>query len=148
MYVRCGAEQKRFGREEMRASFGDLAAFRRKRLEASDKGRRVWSKWGNGQNPAGSATAEKAVATPLRNHGLLSKAKRALEIAGWSAAAQGDAEVYRLVDPEGLTPLLTMLVEAKTGNPGEQQSPPSRREIAFEGPYNGEVRQITTQPPT
>ena len=44
----------------------------------------------------------------LRNHGLLSKAQRVLDIAGWSAIAQRDVEVFRLVDCEGLTPLLAL----------------------------------------
>jgi len=49
---------------------------------------------------------------PVRNHGLLSKARRLLDIAGWSKDAQSDMEIYRLVDTEGLTPLLTVLNEA------------------------------------
>jgi hypothetical protein len=44
----------------------------------------------------------------LRNHGLLSKAQRALDIAGWSETAQRDLEVFRLIDCEGLTPLLAL----------------------------------------
>lgn len=48
----------------------------------------------------------------IRNHGLLSKGRRLLDIAGWSEQAQQDMEVYRLVDTEGLTPLLTVLNEA------------------------------------
>lgn len=49
---------------------------------------------------------------PVRNHALLSKAERALDIAGWSVEAKRDIEVYRLVDTEGLTPLLSLLNEA------------------------------------
>jgi hypothetical protein len=45
----------------------------------------------------------------IRNHGLFSKAERALEIAGWSETARKDIEVFRLVDAEGLTPLLMVL---------------------------------------
>jgi hypothetical protein len=48
-------------------------------------------------------------AAPLRNHGLFSKAEKALTIAGWSEAARRDIEVYRLVDVEGLTPILDVL---------------------------------------
>lgn len=48
----------------------------------------------------------------IRNHGLLSKGRRVLGIAGWSGDAQRDLEVFRLVDTEGLTPLLTVLNEA------------------------------------
>jgi hypothetical protein len=50
---------------------------------------------------------------PMRNHGLLSKASRALEIAGWSPQAQEDVEIFSLVDTDGLTPLLIVLNDAK-----------------------------------
>lgn len=56
----------------------------------------------------------------IRNHGLFSKAERALEIADWSETARRDIEIFRLVDAEGLTPLLMVLNE-----PGG-----ARREIA------------------
>ncbi len=49
---------------------------------------------------------------PLRNHGLFSKAERALEIAGWSEKARRDVEVFPLEDTEGLTPLLMVLNDA------------------------------------
>jgi hypothetical protein len=48
---------------------------------------------------------------PLRNHGLFSKAERALEIAGWSEKARRDVEIFPLEDTEGLTPLLMVLNE-------------------------------------
>jgi len=136
------AEQKRLGRDEMRDSFGDLAVFRQKRLE---KPKSAWRRRTNGQDRADRASAEKPATIPLRNHGLLSKAKRALEIGGWSIPAQSDAEVYRLVDAGGLTPLLTMLDEAKMSAAEDRVTRP-KREIAFDAPYNGEVRHITTQP--
>jgi len=47
----------------------------------------------------------------LRNHGLFSKAERALTIAGWSAEARRDVEVFRIVDVDGLTPILMVLNE-------------------------------------
>ena len=47
-----------------------------------------------------------------RRHGLLSKAQHTLDIAGWSAVAQGDVEIFRLVDCDGLTPLLALFNEA------------------------------------
>jgi hypothetical protein len=50
-------------------------------------------------------------ADPLRNHGLFSKAERALTIAGWSAEARRDVEVFRIVDVDGLTPILMVLNE-------------------------------------
>ena len=52
---------------------------------------------------------------PIRNHGLFSKAERALEYAEWSEAARKDIEVFRLVDSEGLTPLLMVLSEPSAG---------------------------------
>ena len=52
-------------------------------------------------------------AKPLRNHGLFSKAERALQIAGWSERARNDVEIFRLVDTEGLTPLLMVLNEPR-----------------------------------
>ena len=54
----------------------------------------------------------------IRNHGVLSKGRRVLDIAGWSKDAQKDMEVYRLVDTEGLTPLLTVLNEATKASEG------------------------------
>ncbi len=48
-------------------------------------------------------------AMPVRNHGLFSKAERALTIAGWSEQARRDIEIFRLEDVEGLTPLLMVL---------------------------------------
>lgn len=50
-------------------------------------------------------------ADPLRNHGLFSKAERALTIAQWSAEARRDVEVFRVVDSDGLTPILMVLNE-------------------------------------
>ena len=50
-------------------------------------------------------------ADPLRNHGLFSKAERALTIAEWSAEARRDVEVFRVVDVDGLTPILMVLNE-------------------------------------
>ena len=44
--------------------------------------------------------------------GRVREAQRTLDIAGWSKAAQSDVEIFRLVDTEGLTPLLSVLNEA------------------------------------
>jgi len=54
---------------------------------------------------------------PIRNHGLFSKAERALQIAGWSERARRDIEIFKLVDAEGLTPLLMVLNEPGTAAP-------------------------------
>ncbi|MCI4662520.1 MAG: hypothetical protein MRY63_11955 [Neomegalonema sp.] len=47
-----------------------------------------------------------------REPGLFGKSRRALELAGWGADARHNPQVWRLVDDEGLTPLLDVLEEA------------------------------------
>jgi hypothetical protein len=102
-------ELKRFGREEMRDSYTDLTPFRQERSadEAAQGPPKPWTRWFvvTGWPPKGGGPH-------VRNHGLLSKSQRALDIAGWSEKAQRDVEIFRLVDSEGLTPLLTLLNEA------------------------------------
>lgn len=56
-------------------------------------------------------------ADPLRNHGLFSKAERALTIAGWSDQARRDVEIFPVVDVDGLTPLLMVLSEEGSDAP-------------------------------
>ena len=58
----------------------------------------------------------------IRNHGLLSKGRRMLDIVGWSEEAQRDLEVFHLVDTEGLTPLLTVLNEASRAGEANEDS--------------------------
>jgi hypothetical protein len=96
-------ELRRFGEEEKRDSYSDLSPFRKGREDhaVTEEDRR------------------KISAKPIRNHGLLSKAQRVLDITGWSESAQGDVEVFRLVDVEGLTPLLMVLHEAADDDGGE-----------------------------
>jgi hypothetical protein len=93
-FRRWKSELQRLKDEESRASDNDLTALHKKWKEEKD----------------GGAAADK-----IRNHGLFSKAERALEIAGWSDAARRDIEVFRLVDAEGLTPLLMVLNERSAG---------------------------------
>jgi hypothetical protein len=63
----------------------------------------------------------------VRNHGLFSKAERALQIAGWSEKARNDIEIFRLVDTDGLTPLLMVLNErGATALPEEDPGPRER----------------------
>jgi hypothetical protein len=99
------SELRRFAKDEVKTNHGDLDA-----LEA---------RHARGKVAAASGYKERVLAmfqtdesAQLRNHGILSKARRALDIAGWSFPAQRDAEVYRLVDCEGLTPLLALFNEA------------------------------------
>jgi hypothetical protein len=64
-------------------------------------------------------------AMPLRNHGLFSKAERALTIAGWSERARRDIEIFRLENVEGLTPILMVLNRDGGPDPAaEEGSPP------------------------
>jgi hypothetical protein len=98
------SELKRFARDETRTSHGDLEALRRQHASAKTAFERKALPWKMWVRQAGVGDSE----DQLRNHGLLSKAQRALGIAGWSATAQRDLEVFRLVDCEGLTPLLAL----------------------------------------
>ena len=63
---------------------------------------------------------------PLRNHGLYSKAERALQIAGWSEQARRDLEVFKLEDVEGLTPLLDALQKSSFESPATGAASPSQ----------------------
>lgn len=127
-------ELKRFGEAERRQSYSDLNAYRREDDSAlpdtgdgSDGG--FWKRTfgGTPATPAPVATTSTDGAPRrVRNHGLLSKAERALDIAGWSVKAKSDVEVFRLVDTEGLTPLLTVLNRAslaKSTGHGDEPAP-------------------------
>jgi len=80
------------GREEKRGSYTDLTPYR--------------NTWRKRQRNKAEGTIERQ---QNRNHGLFSKAERALEIADWSEKARTDVEIFRLIDREGLTPLLAVL---------------------------------------
>jgi len=76
--------------------------------------RKAWIKEQKGKNPSlplSEKDKDFEKAEPLRNHGLFSKAERALSIAGWSEDARRDIEIFPIVDVEGLTPLLMVLNE-------------------------------------
>ncbi len=109
-------ELKTFGEDERRYSHTDLNAYRSKDDDVTG---RVVAKGGlmdrfrPRQDESASASSSAAAGSKrVRNHGLLSKAERTLDIAGWSEAAKRDVEIFRLVDTEGLTPLLSVLNEA------------------------------------
>lgn len=91
------SELKALGRDEERGSLTDLTPYR--------------EKWHEQQGDKDASKPSKR----QRNHGLLSKAERALEIAMWSEDARSDVEIFKLVDREGLTPLLAVL-----NDPGEE----------------------------
>jgi hypothetical protein len=102
-------ELKKFGRAETRSSVSDLKALEERHartMATAEKSRFSWENW----LPATFSDSNKA-GIP-RQHGLLSKAQRTLDIAGWSAPAQSDVEIFRLVDCDGLTPLLALFNEA------------------------------------
>ena len=54
----------------------------------------------------------------MQNHGMLAKAHRALQMAGWSDQACNDMEIFRLVEADGLLPLLIILQDSSTGEEG------------------------------
>jgi hypothetical protein len=95
--ARWQSELQRLKNEEARASDTDLSTLHK-----------TWRE----EKHADESEPEK-----IRNHGLFSKAERALEIAGWSEKARKDIEVFRLVDAEGLTPLLLVLNERRGAKP-------------------------------
>jgi hypothetical protein len=87
------SELKRFGREESRGSVGDLKAIEDRHsrtVAAAEKSRIAWQSW----LPA--TLTELNDRDRPRRHGLLSKAQRTQDIAGWSAAAQSDVEISGL----------------------------------------------------
>ncbi|MEQ1712938.1 MAG: hypothetical protein ABL908_16260, partial [Hyphomicrobium sp.] len=110
------AEFKHLRKEEEVSSSTDLTEIRRKRLADLQK---------QGGIALDDAKA-KDIAThePLRNHGLFSKAERALQFAGWSEQARSDIEIFKLEDVEGLTPLLDALNKTNLGSGGESSGVP------------------------
>lgn len=66
-------------------------------------------KWAKEHNFSDEETQKYVAKHPVRNHGLFSKAERALQIAGWSDKARSDLEIFRIVEVDGLTPLLMVL---------------------------------------
>lgn len=106
------SELERLLAEESKASHSNLTEVRQK-----------WAEEKGIKSKAADEIKDKA---PMRNHGLLSKAERALQIAGWSPKARGDVEIFRVVDEDGLTPLLMVLSEthiAKPAAPAKAEGP-------------------------
>ena len=104
------SELERLREDEMEASVTDLTEVRKKWFEEK------------GLDPAKAARPHGD--RPIRNHGLFSKAERALEMAGWSEAARRDVEIFRLVETDGLTPLLMVLNESRP--PGSTPAAPPK----------------------
>ena len=87
--------------EEKGTSMTDMTDIRRERLAELEK---------QGDLELDKEKADRIrTAEPVRNHGLFSKAERVLTIAGWSEKARHDIEIFKLVDTDGLTPLLAVL---------------------------------------
>jgi hypothetical protein len=87
--------------QEKDASDTDLSQIRKAWLKKHPKQ--------EGQKTEEDTLFEKA--QPIRNHGLFSKAERALTIAGWSERARRDIEILPMEDNEGLTPILMVLAD-------------------------------------
>ena len=81
-------------------------------MATAEKSRIPWQNWL-------PATFDLNKADVPRQHGLISKAQRTLDIAGWSGPAQSDVEIFRLVDCDGLTPLLALFNEATLAKAAE-----------------------------
>ena len=110
-------ELQQFGREEQRYSYSDLSIYQSKEAQTAAPPRGMLDRILNRRMNGGTVASDEVPITAqpgkrIRNHGLLSKAQRALDIAGWTKDAQADVEIFRLVDEEGLTPLLAVLNEA------------------------------------
>ena len=108
---------------------GELEQLKREESLGSDTDlteiRQAWlNKTGAATAPATPPEGDDLIraAKPLRNHGLFSKAERALQIAGWSERARNDIEIFRLVDTEGLTPLLMVLNEPRGRGADEEDA--------------------------
>lgn len=107
-------ELEKLKREESLGSDTDLTEVRK-------KWREELKRRGVTEDQLKDETLDKAM--PLRNHGLFSKAESALKIAGWSEKARRDIEIFRLVDVEGLTPLLMVLNDDTSAVEREEGSP-------------------------
>ena len=115
------SELQKLKAEESLASDTDLTSIRKK--------------WAEEQGVK-SKEAEDVAARPLtRNHGLFSKAERALQIAGWSEKARSDIEIFVIEASDGLTPLLMVLSNSHA---------PASRVAAAETPAS---RPLTGPPP-
>jgi len=110
------SELKKFSREETRSNVSDLKALEQRHfrtMAAAENSRIPWQNW------LSATFWDLNNKDAPRQHGLLSKAQRTLDIAGWSPPAQSDVEIFRLVDCEGLTPLLALFNEASLAKGAE-----------------------------
>ncbi len=105
------SELEKLKDDEMVASTTDLTDIRRK-----------WAEEHGYSKEEVDAYAKKRA---IRNHGLFSKAERALQIAGWSEKARSDVEIFHIVEVDGLTPLLMVLNDPanRTGTRSDLPAP-------------------------
>ncbi len=89
------SELDRLKAEEVEQSTTDLTSVRK-----------AWAKKHNIKN---EAVDELEKRDPIRNHGIFSKAERAMQFAGWSLHARNDVEIFVIEATDGLTPLLMVL---------------------------------------
>lgn len=101
-------ELARLKEEESHGSTTDLTAVRKK--------------WAADHKLEGAELEAYMKRREMRNHGLFSKAERALQIAGWSERARNDVEIFRVVEADGLTPLLMVLADAAPGPRADARS--------------------------
>jgi len=125
-------------REESQASDTDLTVIRKDWIREIEKAGKVG---------LSERDREFMEADPLRNHGLFSKAERALTIAGWSAEARRDVEVFRVVDVDGLTPILMVLNEEASASTSRSRPAPTPDALTPDtAAVDDPVRQITWRP--
>lgn len=99
----------------------EMEAWRAEELATSDTDlSQIRKEWLEQNNITDDRAAKHGDREPIRNHGLLSKAERALQLAGWSDHARRDLEIYVMEDTEGLTPLLTVLNTESTPDDGPE----------------------------
>ncbi len=144
-------ELKHFGEAEQRGSFSDLNVYRRSHDLGMPPAGTLWDKVfkrSREEYKPDEETAKAAAANrPMRNHGLMSKAERTLDIAGWSAEAMGDVEIFRLVDTEGLTPLLTVINKASLAQKEAASQTGAVTSAGHGGSLNEQPKAITSQKP-
>ncbi len=98
-------ELKKLKSEEAVASDTDLTQIRKK--------------WIEDQKLVGEDAETVKASRVLRNHGLFSKAEKALQFAGWSERARRDIEIFTIIEEDGLTPLLMVLADTSDDPPAK-----------------------------
>ncbi len=116
--------------EEKAASDTDLSQIRKDWLKAHPKEKDAMTDE--------DVAFEKA--QPIRNHGLFSKAEKALTFAGWSERARRDIEIFPLEDIEGLTPILMVLADDGTFKAEEEAAAKAAAAKGRWWPFGGSAK--------